>query len=262
VALIPGLSIEFLPPAGPAFPERPVARWALNDGLELRGFRGGGHSWLELPGVATFRFDGEGAAVAFADGGSQEEIADAWVRSVLPLVVQARGVQVLHASAVAAPGGVIGFCGASAAGKSTLAAALLCCGYEVVADDALAFRAGADEVEALPLPYRLRLRGGAAEALGLPELAARGEGGGSFPLAGIVELEPAAVTSPQVSTLAAADGFGTLMPHAYCFELDDAKEDLVDSYLRLARSVPVCRLEYPQRLDRLDDLVAAVKEML
>ena len=197
-----------------------------------------------------------------ADGASPEEIEDAWVRSVLPLVVQARGTQVLHASAVATPGGMVALCGTSTAGKSTLAAALLARGREVVADDALAFEAGGDGVDAFPLPFRLRLRDEAQEALQLPEIAARGSGGGRGPLAAVVILTPADVDVAQLSTLAAADAFGTLMPHAYCFSLEEGKEALVEAYLALARTVPVWRLDYPQRLDRLDETVAVLDRVL
>lgn len=215
-----------------------------------------------LPGVAAFRFGDDGPVVALPDGSSRGEIEEAWVRSVLPLVVQARGTQVLHASAVATRSGAAAFCGLSTAGKSTLAAALGARGHGVVADDALAFRGTGDLVDALTLPFRLRPRGGPADATPSPEAAAGGAGGDSLPLAAVVVLAPAEVEAPQAERLGAADAFGTLMPHAYCFALEERKEELVDAYLALAQSVPVWRLSYPQRPDRLGELADTVEALL
>lgn len=234
----------------------------MNDGLELAGYRAAGLGWLVLPGVATFRFEGEGPVVALPAGGSPGEIEEAWVRSVLPLVVQARGIQVLHASAIGMEDGAVAFCGRSTAGKSTLAAALRARGHEVLADDALAFRIAGGAVEALTLPFRLRPRGEGADAPRPPEAEARGEGGGSLPLAAVVVLAPSDVEGVRAHRLAAADSFGTLMPHAYCFELENGKAALIDAYLALARTVPAWRLDYQQRPDRLGALVDTLQRLL
>ena len=258
---IPGLSIEESRFARPAEPEGSLVRWELNGDLVLHGYRAGGFGWLELPGVAVFRFGETGNVMVVADGAPPEDIEDAWVRSVLPLVVQARGTQVLHASAVTAIRGITALCGTSTAGKSTLAAALLARGREVVADDALAFEVGDDAVDAFPLPFRLRLREEAQKALQLPPIAARGDGARGR-LAAVVILTPADVEVAKLSTLAASDAFGTLMPHAYCFSLEEGKQALVEAYLALARTVPVWRLDYPQRLDRLDETVAVLDAVL
>ncbi len=71
----------------------------------LHGFRAGGSGWVSIPGVAAYGFTDAGPVTAVSDGvprrRARDEVEDAWVRSVLPLVVQARGTQVLHASAVA-----------------------------------------------------------------------------------------------------------------------------------------------------------------
>lgn len=262
--VIPGLVFEQAPAEAPD-PEGLVASWALNDDLVLRGYRAAGARWLSLPGIALYRFGDEGDAVALADGAGREEADDAWVRSVLPLVLQARGTQVLHASAaLTASGSVLALSGSSTAGKSTLAAALLGRGRTVVADDALGFAAAHDGVAAYPLPFRVRLHGEAREQVPLPAAASRGNGGGSHPFAGVVVLAPAAapLASAQLSRLAAADAFGVLMPHAYCFSLEEGKEALVEAYLALAGAVPVWRLDYPQRIERLDETVDSLERML
>ena len=109
-AVIAGLELRsfVVPPVGAN-----AARWPLNDDRELIGYRAGGLGWLTIPGVATYRFADTGDVEATSDGAGPVEIEDAFVRSVLPLVVQARGTQVLHASAIAAPGGVVALAGLS-----------------------------------------------------------------------------------------------------------------------------------------------------
>ena len=97
--VIAGLQLRSfaVPPVG-----ADAAHWPLNDDRELIGYRADGLGWLTIPGVAAYRFAAHGRRRG--DPGRSRrgaEIEDAFVRSVLPLVVQARGTQVLHASAVA-----------------------------------------------------------------------------------------------------------------------------------------------------------------
>ncbi len=86
---------------------------------------------------------------------------------------------------------------------------------------------------ALPLPFRLRLRPQSALALGLPGIAAEGPGGGGLPLVAIVLLEPHDEDdAPELEPVDAVEAFGALMPQAYCFSLEEGKEELVEAYLR------------------------------
>ena len=250
-ALVPALVAGSAPAPSPAQADGPVARWDANDGHVLHGFRAAGTGWVALEGVAAYGFGPSGpVTVVPADGGPPtEELEDAWVRSALPLVLQARGTQVLHAAALRGAAGAVALCGASTDGKSTLAAALLRRGRAVLADDALAL----DESDALTLPFRLRLRAPTQEALGLPPVAATGAGGERLPLAAVVLLTPDDEDEPAaLEALSASTAFAELMPHAYCFALEEGKEALVAAYLDLVQRVPVHRLCYPQRLDRLD----------
>lgn len=250
-------------PPEPLDAEGAVARWEANDGLVLHGFRAGGSGWVSIPGVAAFGFTDAGPVTAVSDGATPDGVEDAWVRSALPLVVQARGTQVLHASAIACARGAVALCGLSTAGKSTLAAALMQRGHRLVADDALGFTVAASGVTALPLPFRLRLRPQSALALGLPGIAAEGPGGGGLPLAAIVLLEPHDETyAPELEPVDAVEAFGALMPQAYCFSLEEGKEALVEAYLALARLVPVWLLSYPQEIGRLGDVVGVLERWL
>lgn len=237
-----------------------VARWEANDGLVLVGYRAGGHGWVSIPGLAHYRFDRADDVVASPDGGSDAEIEDAWLRSVLPLVLQARGTQVLHASAVLGADGALALCGVSTAGKSTLAAALAArSGVRLIADDALPFALEDGRAVVHPVPFRLRLREG-SEHLdpggGLVEA-------GPARLATIVLLEPHGDDGhATVEPVAPAEAVGALMPHAYCFALEEGKAELVAAYTGLAAIAPVHRLSYPQRPDALDDAVAVLAMLL
>lgn len=90
---------------------------------------------LDFPGVVAFRVadgnvycarlgDTPGSVAAMIGAGLPS--AAAWIQ---------RGCVALHAAAVATPGGAIVIAGASAAGKSVLAATLAQRGYPVVADE-------------------------------------------------------------------------------------------------------------------------------
>jgi len=108
-----------------------------------------------------FRFlADESGVVAISDAEvSPGLVEDAYFRNVLPLVMQLRGHEVLHASAVSTPGGLVVLCGVSGAGKSTFASALSARGHRVWADDAVVlkidsndaatFRAEAEQIQSL-----------------------------------------------------------------------------------------------------------------
>lgn len=247
-------------PPQPADADGPVASWPTNGGPDLHAFRVRGTAWLTLPGLAAFRLEEEEVALV-PDGGSAKAIDDAWVRSVLPLALQERGTQVLHASALAGEAGIVALCGVATAGKSTLAAALAAGrhGLTVVADDALAFTVPpTGPVLAHPLPFRLRLRPASRQALKLPEIALRtDEPTPSAPLTAIVLLDPHGDDDPPtLEPVEPAAALGALMPHAYCFALEEGKAALVEAYGELAARVRMLRLTYPQRIERLDETTA------
>lgn len=260
--VVPAFELRDVPTLASEHAEGPVAQWPANDGLVLHGYRAGGFGWVAIPGLAVYRFDDD-EAVAVPDGADAGAIEDAWLRSVLPLVVQGRGRQVLHASAVAAPHGIVALSGSSTAGKSTLAAALGQRGFMIVADDALGFTPEDDAIVAVPLPFRILLRPTAQERLGLPAVVA-GEAAPSAPLEQVVILRPAStpLDVPTTTVLTASDAFGALMPHAYCFALDAGKEELVAAYLALVRTVPVVELSYRQELGRLEETLDVLEEVV
>src|SRR5215217_5019656 len=142
-----------------------VQVWREHDGTVIaRGHTVDGVHWMDLPGLASFCFgqDVEGVT-AFPHWPVREDlILDAYHRSVLPMALQVFGREVLHASAVLTPQGVVALCAVSGTGKSTTAFGLSRRGWPLWADDAVAFEASESGVAAIPLPFDIRLRSEAA----------------------------------------------------------------------------------------------------
>jgi hypothetical protein len=220
----------------------------------MRGYMHGARRWIEMDDVGLFAFDSTGP-VEVTRSASEDELWDAWVRSILPLVVQERRTEVLHASAYACEDGtVVALAGRMMAGKSTLAAAVSHhADCEPIADDALPFAFHDGGAVARPLPFRVRLRSPAADVLGPP--TERRSAGAQAPLRGVVILSGNWSDTVDVERIQPAGALGALMPHAYCFSLATSKERLVENYARLTEVVPVWRIAYPRRLDRLPEVV-------
>lgn len=239
--------------------ETSIATWLVNDGTELCGARAEGDDWVWSTGGAIFCDSGAGPVAFDPAAGDESEARDLWIRSVLPLLLQARGTQVLHASALAGPRGVVAICGRSTAGKSTLAAAAQSPDLRVVADDSLAFAAGDDKALALTLPYLVRLRPAAYARLGALAQSA-GPGGEELPLAGIIMIDRDAQAAPaEWSPVSPTEALGALMPHAYCFSLSQSKEQLVEAYAELVERVPVVGLSFRRDLNELPAVVEEVR---
>lgn len=150
--------------------ERPVPR-------RLRAPWAGEASWEAAPGLFLLRggpragrFLVEGGTVAFErnPGCDDATLARCFTDQVLAALLRHNGLLVLHASAVAAPDGVIVIGGESGTGKSTTLAALLDRGCRMVSDDVTALRPGGapGSVEVLPGAAQTHLTEDAAENLG------------------------------------------------------------------------------------------------
>jgi hypothetical protein len=170
----------------------------------------------------------------------------------------------LHASAVRTQRGVVAFCGASGAGKSTIATGLRRRGYPVWADDALVLEVGA-RIGALALPFVVRLRRESAEFFGL---GWRGDGS-SCDLSEI-ERDPVDLAAVCVLKRRAGSGGGevtrcrrgpaaltALLAHACTFNLSDLdrKRRMVAQYLAVAARIPVFEAGVQPGLERLPELL-------
>jgi hypothetical protein len=221
---------------------------------------------MELPGLVTFRFDrGADRVVAAPRSGIHARaVAEAYWHAALPLVLQARGSEVLHASAVLTPRGVVAFCGLSRSGKSTIAYGLHRSGYGLWADDAVALEVSGPAITALSLPFDVRLRPATAALFGLGPRAARladpaGSGDGARParaaLAAVCVLERTRDAALRILKPSAA--YPNVLAHAFCFSLEDAarKRLMLERYLALVAHVPVFELGIPDGLGRLPEIL-------
>ena len=142
----------------------------------------------------------------------------------LPLAATLRGLEVLHASGVVLDGGAVLVTGAAGAGKSSLAAALVRAGGQLLSDDAVALEARGGALVAHAGSLALQLREPEDERLSAPERAALGQPAGTVegkrryvsaaaprpaPLRALFLLERSA-EQPAVERLAAVSPFALL----------------------------------------------------
>jgi hypothetical protein len=138
-------------------------------------------AWEAAPGMFLLRggtragrFLAESGTVTFErnPGCDDAVLARLFTQYVLAALLRQRGLLVLHANAVTAPGGAIVIGGESGAGKSTTTAALLGAGCRMLSDDITVLRAGraadgaAGTVDVLPGLAEVHLTGGTAASLG------------------------------------------------------------------------------------------------
>jgi hypothetical protein len=202
-----------------------------------------------------------------------ELIRVTYERSVLPLVLQAGGAEVLHASAVYMRAGVVALCGNSGVGKSTTAMALSRRGHPLWADDVVALDMTGPRPEVMPLSFELRLRAEAASFFGekpggMQRLRPSGPpGNGAEPesarlLALCVLSRDDERESIAVERLGAA-AVPALLTHAYCFSLQQAifKRRMLQHYLELAAGVPVFAIHFRPGLERLSAVADVIEQV-
>ena len=252
-------------PAPPDVADSSATVWRDDDGTIIAlGQTLGDRHWVHVPGLGAFSFaqDANGIS-AFPNAGADPALVeDTYRRTVLPLALQALGREVLHASAVRTPAGVIALCAVSGTGKSTLAGGLSRRGHELWADDAVAFEMQGAAVDALPLPFSLRLRPASAahfadsdvdRGLRTPERRA--------PLAAVFVLERSHGGEAKLERLEQATAFSAVLTHGYSFSLNDRDRNaaMMSNYLELVARVPVFRLTFPEGLDGLEDLLDLIE---
>ena len=114
---------------------------------------------LSFPNLADFVVDRSGSQIVCCNASGDatiQTIRHLLIDQVLPLIVNLRGREALHATAVATQKGICAFTGLAGSGKSTLAASFVLSGYPLVCDDCLAV-AERKTIMALPGYPGLRL---------------------------------------------------------------------------------------------------------
>lgn len=235
----------------------------------------GDTDWIELPGLADFGFSriGEEVKAVFCPSVSTELVQETYYRSVLPMIVQARGTEVLHSSAVLMPQGVIALCGKSWSGKSTTAYALSQRGYPLWADDAVAFDTAGEQVTTAPLPFRIQLRPASVSFFDPLRPAPPATGAlahfdqtNQEPaiLAALCILKPAspdASLNVETCPLSSAQAFAAVLSHAYCFSLHHRKRkrQMMQRYLDLTARVPAFEIRYKPGLEKLSAVLDGIE---
>ncbi|MBK9262806.1 MAG: hypothetical protein IPM54_23755 [Polyangiaceae bacterium] len=183
-------------------------------------------------------------------------------RFALPMILQAAGAEMLHASGVLGAVGVVAFCGTSGTGKSTLAYALSRRQHEHWADDSLVFLPHQNAFEALRLPFRPRVEIASSEKLEFISAAA------SAPLSAIAVLErhTGGNVEPgefhvEVKRLSPSDAFRAVLPHIYSFILSDPKRNalMMSRYFDIASRLAVFDVRFTPCLDALPKLCEVVE---
>lgn len=269
----PGLSITGEDPTGPPVESDSVWEVRLDGRGGVWGYvraDGGGGS-VYLPRIATYEFNARNRQVnaCRAPGAADGVVVDAYYRHALPLALHFYGVQVLHASAVRGPKGVHVFCGTSHAGKSTVAYALLQRGYEIWADDAVAFTAVAGTATAVPLPFTLRLRD---ETVAFFQRAGivKSPDNGKVELPQRAEAKPLAIASVSllesapatISRVPPSESLPAILNHAFYFSLRDeaVRRRMAAEFLELIANAPLSRVALPRGFERLDGALDQLEE--
>jgi hypothetical protein len=151
----------------------------LNPRWYLRLRLPGGRIWLRFgktpdgyvlsySHLADFAVDRSGDRIVCCNDSGEATIATIrhlLIDQVLPLVVNLRGREAIHATAVATRKGICAFTGFSGSGKSTIAASFVLSGYPLVCDDCMVLAEG-KTIMAVPGYPDLRLWDDSVRALG------------------------------------------------------------------------------------------------
>ena len=252
-----------------------LARWpaAPFESSHTDCFALGDDYWIWQPGVGGMRFSARATDIEVLSerGVDRDWFAYLVRRCWFPPLLQIRGRQVLHASAILdeTTGGAIVFSGPSGAGKSTMAYGMARRrGHRQLCDDAVAFSAAGAAITLYPIDNDPRLRPATAAFFGARQ-------GSTSPiewpahavrLRRIYFLEPRdanAVGEPVVSItrLRATDAYQQLLTqaHALTLRLPALNHRLMLDYLAVAAAVPACRLTYRRSFAHIDDVFDAVE---
>ncbi|MDY0069749.1 MAG: hypothetical protein WDA10_11935 [Porticoccaceae bacterium] len=272
-------------------PPPPGEGWAWHHWRDRHGTvtascaRLGGHYLLALPGVATFVIDPAGGLIGVD---APAELAPSTLRhglldQVIPMCLGQLGRQVLHASAVRlADGRVLGFVGESGLGKSTLAAAFAAAGASILTDDCLLIEPRGQGFAAignypgmrLNEDSATRLLGGAGEPGSvahhsaksrLPAPGPTGPTGADALSALFLLVEPGGDDALWAAPLLGVEDLLPLITQHFYLDVAD-KALLRTRFGQLQRlleaRLPLFRLTYPRRFERLPEVIDTILHQL
>jgi hypothetical protein len=230
--------------------------------------------YMRLNGSGTLQVSHGRSIVVDADN-ADDRTAALWVLGpAMGVLLQQRGVLVLHASAVTMDGGVVAFLGHSGWGKSTMAAAMVKQGASAFCDDLVAVTMQRSIPTAYPGYPILKLGLDSGEMLGFEnsdlspvshdddrrQIAVAGSDPTvALPLARVYVL--AEGDQPEVESLKPQDAIVELIRHSYASPFIAASglsTNHLKSCAELVGRLPIRRIRRPRRLD----LIHAVAELV
>lgn len=242
---------------------------------------------LRYAGIADFIVDNAGTDLRCCrveDGVSTDTLRHLVLDQVFPMLLNRRGREALHATAIVTSSGACAFSGPAGSGKSTLAASFFLAGFGALGDDCLPLVEQEGAIAVLPGYPGMRLWDDALEALSTGATATSPVAGYTskrralqsrcakdFPckplaLARIYRLirpkhGEAEVLAPAIESLKPSEAFVELVSSSFALDLADS--EMLKRHFRLmekvASTVPVKRLKVPNDLKALE---AIRKEVL
>lgn len=263
VVPLPRLEVSEPETPGTDAPGPVLQRWEDNDGrVVATGGPSGDGWWMRWSGLATYWF-GEAGNVRAEPmrPGLDPEVRDIFTRAVVPVVLLARGFEALHASAVLGPSGVIGFCGNSGTGKSTVAFAVSATGLHHFADDTVVYRVvgGQPVAASIPFPVRVDLSQHAA----IPD-GRRSQNIRSAPIHRIYQLRRDATLDPPQPVfveISPESRFQVALTHAHPFDMGTParRRAFLENLMTLAALVEIWECRFAPDLEALPSLAASIR---
>ena len=262
-------------PVLPDVTDPAVQTWREDDGTVCAyGYVASGLYWMHFPDLGSYCFSNHSdEVIVLAQPSTRLDwIWDTYYRSVLPMALQVVGKEVLHASGIQTERGTIAFCATSESGKSTIAYGLNQRGYRLWADDAVVFEISERVVSTLPLPFRIRLRPGAAQYFARSQTDARSPTKDDFisqvevkptPLAGVCLLERGESSEiVEIQRSLPIRAFPAVLSHAYCFSLQnmERKQRMMRAYLALIRELPVFTIRFSSGIEKLPQILDGIEQ--
>ena len=229
---------------------------------------------LSAPSVATFWVRGDEIILAPVAGVAPEVLRLFLLSRPLAMLLQLRGLFVLHGSSISLEGKAVIFVGTKRAGKSTTAGAFHRRGAVVLSDDISAVDVTTDPPNISAGWQRIKLWPDALAALGhgpstsellrtgidkRAQFVPRALPGAAIDVTRIYLLCPA--EQLEIEALAAADRCMALVRHAYAsphWVGNEREVELFGPASHLAATVSIQRLHIPREISQLDDLVDKV----
>ena len=267
-------------------PGRMLTRHETNVGSDLTVYEIDGGYLLRWEDLCDFALTEEGTVIECRP---MPSISMQWILSilygtVLSFSLHMRGVGNLHASAISAPAGAIGFLAEPGTGKSTLAARFLVGGYPMVTDDVLAVREEPTQgfVAQSGFPFTSLSKASMKGILGSTDAPAAGFLNGNKyrlwldgewagfstenrPLAALVLIHRAEPGSNiSMTRVEPIEATRALVQNSVCMPFLPA--DAVRAHLafasRLSTHVPVWSLSYPGEFDNAGEVMSTILKVI